>query len=585
MALAKALTTSLRTRVLLLVLAAFIAFCVPAYFAFTHIVSTSIATLGTLFAEKQILFDRYRGLDTLRREVSLAQTLARAPNLIEWSRNEDDPAIRARGLAELEHFREAFVDKSYFFVIDASGNYYFNDDQNTYADAPYRYTVTADNPRDGWYFTTRQRREGCYLNVDNDDVLRVTKVWMNCVVAEDGEVLGIVGTGIDLSAFIREVVDIPQTGVQAMFVDRSGAVQAHRDASLVDFHSLTKEIGDKSTVFELIDTDVGRATLRAMMNTVTFGASNVRSAFLPVGGQTMLVGVAYLDEIGWYNVTVMDVDAIIDKSLFLPIGILLATLLALLAALLTYIFKRSVIDRLVQIEQGVEAIEAGHELRVPHDMGRDEIGRLSAALSRMSQSVAHNRYNLERLVLERTEELETLANLDALTGISNRRGFATSFERAQKRLQENGGCNGLALIDIDHFKSINDSLGHQAGDSVVVEVARRLSSVIRQGDICARWGGDEFVVMLRDADATGLRQVTASLRDLLRARPVVLADGGTVRITVSIGACLIEVGDSLDTVTDLADAALYAAKDAGRNQVMVFDKSDRPAPDAEDLAS
>ena len=115
--------------------------------------------------------------------------------------------------------------------------------------------------------------------------------------------LGIIGTGLDLTQFIREVVDIPQTGVQSMFVDRSGAVQAHRDASLVDFHSLTKDISSKKTIYQIIDNDPDRSLLGQMIARVGAGDDLVQSRFMTVDGKRVLVGVGYLDRLGWFNVT------------------------------------------------------------------------------------------------------------------------------------------------------------------------------------------------------------------------------------------------------------------------------------------
>jgi hypothetical protein len=103
--------TSLRTRVLLLIVAVFVAVAVPAYVAFEWIVKSTIIQLGTLFAEKQVLFDRYRGLDALLREVSLAETLVGSATMREWAADELSPDKRARALAELERFRAIFRDQ------------------------------------------------------------------------------------------------------------------------------------------------------------------------------------------------------------------------------------------------------------------------------------------------------------------------------------------------------------------------------------------------------------------------------------------------------------------------------------------
>ena len=203
------------------------AVAVPAYVAFEYLTRNTVVALGTLFAEKQVLFDRYRGLESLIREVSLAETVARSPAVLEWARDESDPVKAARGLAELEHYRLSFKDRSYFVVFDGSGNYYFNDNADDAIGQPPSLSGRRDNPRDGWYFKTiatgsglppqrRPRRQS--RGHQGLDQLR------HCATRD--RVLGVIGTGVDLSQFIREVVAIPQTGVTSMFVDRAGAVQA-----------------------------------------------------------------------------------------------------------------------------------------------------------------------------------------------------------------------------------------------------------------------------------------------------------------------------------------------------------------------
>src|SRR5690606_16214764 len=144
---------------------------------------------GTMIAERQVQYDRYRGMAALNRELSLAGSLARSPSILAWFADEADPDLKARGLAEMEHYRQAFDDNSVFLIVNASGNYYFNDAQDSYADDPYGYTLDQGLERDAWYYATRARREGCHLNVNVDDVLKVTKVWINCLVNADGAVL------------------------------------------------------------------------------------------------------------------------------------------------------------------------------------------------------------------------------------------------------------------------------------------------------------------------------------------------------------------------------------------------------------
>ena len=560
---------TLRTNILLLLLCGFFAVAIPAYWGFTTIVNSTVSQLGRLFGEKQILFDRSRGMGVLMQEVALAENLTRSPIIADWALDETNPDKQARAIAELEQYRLAFADHSYFFVNNASGRYYYNDAQNSHAGNPYSFTVRRGNPSDDWYFATIGLDAGCHLNVDHDDELDVTKVWINCVVKDGAMVLGVLGTGIDLTSFIRDVVDFPQTGVQSIFIDRSGAIQAHRDTRYIDFHTLTNAIEAKKTIFSLIDKPADRDTLKQMLTEVTTSTIEARSEFMQVDGRQMLVGVGYLDKLGWFNVAFIDVDAVIDRTLFLPIGLLLAATMIVVALVIAFIVKVSIGDRLARVEREVVAVNDDVTAHVAPDPGNDEIGRLSRSFATMASTVQDNMQTLERLVEERTSELQSLAYRDQLTGIANRRGFADGFDRVKSNASE-GARLALLLIDIDHFKAINDRWGHQAGDEVAAELARRISVVLRPNDVCGRWGGDEFIVLFSDLGMRPLKVIGDAMHRGL-SNPVILRSGTPVPVTVSIGACLVEPDETVEQVADMADAALYMAKENGRNRVAVYD--------------
>ena len=170
-------------------------------------------------------------------------------------------------------------------------------------------------------------------------------------------------------------------------------------------------------------------------------------------------------------------------------------------------------------------------------------------------------------------ELERLALTDTLTGLANRTLLNDRLDQALARLHRESSCAALLMLDVDRFKLVNDSLGHQVGDALLVEVASRIEAVTRADATVARLGGDEFVVL-----AEGLRSpseahaVAVRLLKVLR-QPYVLAPGAdSIVATVSIGISVAESADR--TPSDLyreADLALYRAKDAGRDQYALFD--------------
>jgi diguanylate cyclase (GGDEF)-like protein len=176
-----------------------------------------------------------------------------------------------------------------------------------------------------------------------------------------------------------------------------------------------------------------------------------------------------------------------------------------------------------------------------------------------------------------TEAVESLAFRDALTGLPNRAYFNRKFQEAVDASEMMGELFGLIMVDVDHFKDINDTLGHDAGDALLKRLAEMLHAAFRAGDTVARLGGDEFAVILRGlhSEADMMRPVNA-LQDLLR-RPIEHG-GRSFSVSASIGAALHGDPDADPShMIKNADIALYRAKDEGRNRSVVFDPSMRSA--------
>jgi diguanylate cyclase (GGDEF)-like protein len=168
-------------------------------------------------------------------------------------------------------------------------------------------------------------------------------------------------------------------------------------------------------------------------------------------------------------------------------------------------------------------------------------------------------------LMDANRRLAEQALTDDLTGLANRRAGAHELERAVALATRHGHALALARVDIDGFKGINDTFGHQAGDRVLAEVAHRLAGAVRGGDKLARWGGDEFVVLLPDTDREGALRAAERLRAAIAAAPVPV-DGGETQVTISVGWAHWS-GDTPDDLLARADRSLYAAKDTGRNTV------------------
>ena len=167
----------------------------------------------------------------------------------------------------------------------------------------------------------------------------------------------------------------------------------------------------------------------------------------------------------------------------------------------------------------------------------------------------------ERKVFE--AELRNLAVTDTLTGVWNRR-HGTELLTADLSARRPGQALSLLMLDIDHFKTINDTFGHQAGDHVLIEIASRLRRSLRGSDMVARWGGEEFVVLLRDCALPDALRLAEDIRAAIAEVPF----GALGSLTISVGAAEVRADEDLTSWLGRADQALYRAKRAGRNEVV-----------------
>lgn len=521
-------------------------------------------------------------LQPLLREIVLARQMASSPVLIEWLENPDDMLAEARGLMELERYRESFTDGNYFLGARRNGHYYYNNAENEFAGDQMRYRLSPSEPGDRWFYELIRQGRELYLNVNQDARLGVTKLWISVLLRNaDHEVLGVAGTGLNLSSFLNDIVDSGEDGITTLFLNYQGRIQLYRDQSMIDFSHLVQDQGGQGNLQHIMMAqDYSR--LEQAMAQVRAAPVEVVSRFVTIDGTRYLAGVAYLPEIEWYEVTLMDLNRLLPLSRFNPI--LLAFGISLLVAVLAFhlALQKIVLDPLQALDQAMRRFRRGEYRGEPINVrASSEIGRLVDEFEVMTREVYEVRSHLEQKVQERTEALNRLSQTDPLTGLLNRRGMEQRLQDELKRSARENRPLGIIWIDLDRFKEINDLYGHAVGDEALVMVSRVLRSVLREYDAASRWGGDEFLVIIRDCDQCQIKRICERLLRVIRGQTVATPCRTPLHLTFSIGACLT-CDENHDEGLSQADMALYAAKDAGRNRYRLYTEmpQSEPCPDA-----
>ncbi len=560
---------NLKARLSFLALVLILASASAVWVAVQTLAERIITEWAQRYVEKQVLYDKERVLQPLLREIVLARQLASSPVVLDWLQQPDDIVQEYQALRELERYRQAFRNGNYFLAVAANGHYYYNNAENEFGSDQLRYILNRREPGDRWFYEFLEQNRDLVINVNPDMHLGVTKLWIDIILrAPDGAALGVAGTGINLSSFLNDFVETGEDGITTMFVNHDGAIQLYRDQSMIDFASYTKDAGEGNHLGKMMGPK-DQQNLRQSMSQVQESPNQVMSQFVQIDGKRYLAGMAYLPEVDWYEITLMDLDQLLPMSRFNTILLVFSICLLVTILLFQLVLGRWVVDPLSALDRAIRSIRRGEYRGEPLNIqASGEVGRLVREFELMTREVYETRANLESKVQERTEALNRISQTDALTGLLNRRGMDQKILEELKRCERETRALGIIWIDLDYFKEINDIYGHAIGDDALILVSQVLRSVLREYDAAARWGGDEFLVILRDAEPLMLKSICERLLRVIRAQVLDSRSGGRITMTFSVGACLARTADAEEAL-HRADAALYDAKEAGRNRFVI----------------
>ncbi len=196
---------------------------------------------------------------------------------------------------------------------------------------------------------------------------------------------------------------------------------------------------------------------------------------------------------------------------------------------------------------------------------------LKETVNKSRQELLETRAQLHRMS-EDLQHYEKLSQTDPLTNLCNRRAMETTLRREIARARRTKAQLSVAMLDLDHFKKINDQHGHSIGDQALIHLCNLLKSGLRETDLICRYGGEEFIIVLPDAAARGAHFVVDRLRIKVANSPLII-DHDKITLNVSAGVAALQGGETGEKLIERADKALYQAKENGRNQVIIAEEA------------
>lgn len=292
-----------------------------------------------------------------------------------------------------------------------------------------------------------------------------------------------------------------------------------------------------------------------------------------------LKAVSVASDLGWTIVVREPVEIAFADSHTAMVQVMgIGLLAAAFAGLIAWFAAGRISNHLSTIATAAHDVESGLPgASIPLLESSTEVLSLATALNRMTRRLITLNEQMEDKVKLRTQELEAAnreldrqSRSDHLTGVLNRRGFEAQLKIALSSARRRNSPISVIMVDLDHFKQVNDTHGHEAGDQVIRHLSDTLRQRVRDSDIVARMGGEEFIVMLPDTDAKGAQILAEELVKVVALRPAPVAG----KVTISAGVSQLDMKqEDLAEMLKGADEALYVAKRSGRNQAVVHDAS------------
>lgn len=377
--------------------------------------------LASYAAESYVQYHKERTLGGIQGDLALARKMADTPILRHWVKAPDASSAVEPALEELHSVVKQFSTHAAFVASKPVSAFYFVDtksltgaDKSTFKPT---YLLNAGDEDDVWFFNTLRQQEPYNFNVDYSAKLNVTKLWINVVMKDGAEPIGVVGTGIDITQFINEFVKTKEQGINGMFINDDGAIQGHADTSLIALNAPVSSEQAKSTIWKLLPNEQERQALRNAMESLKQGQHNSVALTLTLDNQPRVAAVAYLPPLQWYTIATLDSSAVVGSGNWISFMGIFAIALLIGGVIVFLGGNREIILPLQRIVEATRRVAArDYAVRLPENRS-DEIGEVAAAFNQMAASLADSQRQIDAntaqtaSALQRAESFEELAQV------------------------------------------------------------------------------------------------------------------------------------------------------------------------------
>jgi serine phosphatase RsbU (regulator of sigma subunit) len=402
---------------LALVMACLVAL-VPTILIGWHLLERGKAHFGRAYAENYTLLKAQKIKEPISRELALAQRFADSVLLRQWLIAPGSQRKRSLFFQEADGYQQAFQGSNYFVVNLKTLAYYYNGPDKKASHEP-RYHLDPDNPDDSWFFKTMDDFDSFTINVNPDVHLGNVQVWIDAIIWHDGQKIGMAGTGLELSGFLKEFITSDEPGVTPMILDDQGLIQAHPDKSLIAYGSGAEATTSNSTssqaqssLYSRLSGSAGDDRLTQAMQRAQENPGSLETFWAELNGKKQLVSLTWIPSLSWHVVSAVDLQAAqVLEGTWLGMALAaLAGMVALLLLVFGYGVDRIVLRPLNTLHQSAVALAQGnYDVSLPSPKA-DEVGDLSQAFAGMVEEIKSHTRELEEKVRERTSELEEKSN-------------------------------------------------------------------------------------------------------------------------------------------------------------------------------